>query len=113
MFRPNMTCMIAPNNARNLHGEDVPGTPFPEGCALVSLKAEAKATNSRAQLAGSMEHAEDLGLTASIMLTAATRAKLSDQITIAGQVLRIVSIEPQFSTMGVLDHHLVGGTPWV
>ncbi|MEZ2310750.1 hypothetical protein AB6809_29320 [Paraburkholderia sp. RCC_158] len=113
MFTPNMRCLIAPNSARNLYGEDVPGTPFPEGCALVSLKTEAKATNSRAQLAGSMEHAEDLGVTASIMLTAATKAKLGDQLTIAGQVLRIVSMEPQISTMGVLDHYLAGGTPWV
>ena len=113
MFQPNMTCLIAPNSARNLYGEDVPGTPVTERCAVASLKAEAKATNSRAQLSGSESHAEDTNVTASIMLTPATTAALGSQLTVAGQVLRIVSLEPQFSTMGVLDHYLAGGAPWV
>ena len=113
MFIPNMTCQIAPNTGRSLYGEDVPGTSFPERCAIAELKASALDTSPRALISGSQTHAEDLAVTASVMLTPATRAKIGDQLSVTGQVLRIVSLAPQFSTMGQLDHYLAGGTPWV
>jgi hypothetical protein len=113
MFQPNMFCWIAPNTGRNLYGEDQPGMPVREGCAIVELKSAAQATNSRAQLSGSQTHAEDLAIIAELMLTAKSAAKLGDKLTVAGIELRIVGFTPQFNTSGVLDHYLVAGSPWV
>lgn len=112
MFLPNLKCLIAKKVARNVHSEDVLGTPVQEGCAVLGMKSAAVLTNSKAELSGSQERAEDLNITARLMLTTNTVAALGDQITVARTVIRVVSLEPQFSTAGVLDHFVCGGTPW-
>jgi hypothetical protein len=113
MFTPNQSCWITPPTGRNLYGEDIDGTPVQERCAVVQLLSRAQATNSRAQLAGSQTHGEDLVITGKIKLTAKTTARLGDKLLAVDTALRIVSITPKFTTSGVLDHYDVEGTPWV
>jgi len=113
MFTPNQWCTITPPAARNIYGEDIDGVPVRERCAVVQLLSKAQATNSRAQLAGSQTHAEDLVITGKLLLPPKTIAKLGDKLTVAGIELRIVSSTPKFNTFGVLDHYDVEGTPWV
>jgi hypothetical protein len=113
VFTPNQWCTITPPSGRNLYGEDIDGKPVREGCAIVQLLSKAQATNSRAQLAGSQTHAEDLVITGKIKLAAKTIARLGDKLTAAGTELRVISITPKFTTFGELDHFDVEGTPWV
>jgi hypothetical protein len=112
MFRGNKTCQIATSAERNLYGEETPGVPVTERCAVVELVQKAATTNQRAQMAGSMAHAEDLGVTAKIKLEPGTTAVLGAQLTVDGVALRIVSITPKNTTFGRLDHYDVECAPW-
>jgi len=113
VFRPNQKCLIAKTTERDVHGDAVVGTPVEEGCAVLGLTSAAEFTNSNTQLAASQTRAQDLMITGRLMLTSKTIAALGDQITVARTVLKVVSLEPQFSTTGALDHFVCGGTPWV
>src|ERR1700757_1930411 len=100
MFRPNLTCTVTKADGRNRYGESQPGASFSEPCAITKAEAAAKPTNSRAQLSGSQTHAEDLQITAGVMLLPTTRVALGDRLTVAGMVLRIVSLGQEFDTFG-------------
>jgi hypothetical protein len=113
MFRGNKNCQIAVAGERNLYGEETPGTSKTERCAVVELVQKVSVTNQRAQMAGSMAHAEDLGVTAKIKLEPGTTAVLGAQLTVDGVALRIVSITPKNTTFGRLDHYDVECAPWV
>jgi hypothetical protein len=112
MFSPNNRCTIAPITGHNIYGESIEGKPLPERCSVIELKMAAVVTNSRALESGSQTHAEDLTITGKIMLSPKTAATLGARLTVAGQVLRVVALTPQYSTSGALDHYVAGCTPW-
>jgi hypothetical protein len=113
MFRGNKLCTVAIAGERNLYGEEAaPTVGLTERCAVVQLLQKAAMTNQRAQMAGSMAHAEDLAITAKIKLEPGTSAVLGAQITVDGVQLRVVSITPKNTTYGQLDHFDVECAPW-
>jgi hypothetical protein len=114
MFRGNKPCIVALAGERNLYGEEqAPAAGVTERCAVVELIQKAAMTNQRAQMAGSMAHAEDLAITSKIRLEPGTVAVLGAQITVDGVQLRVVSITPKNTTYGQLDHYDVECVPWV
>lgn len=112
MLNKNAVCIIRKVTGTDVYGQRTLGTSVSEPCAVVKLKKTAQHTTVRADSSGSKGYAEEFSMFNRVHLDKSTSAAIGDQLTVHGQVIRIMSMQPRFDVLGPLDYYEVEGEPW-
>jgi hypothetical protein len=112
MLIPNLTLTYKKRIGTDLYGTETLSASATERCAIVKLRFEAQHTTVRADSSGSRGYASEFAAQTKILVLANTAIEISDQITIQGVTLRVVSKFPRHSVIGLLDHFELTGVPW-
>ncbi len=104
MFKPVTTCVISTSSGPDVYGMPMPSAKVVEKCFVVMLNVSSQKTQLRPQLSSSRGSAAELESDALILLAANTSAKIDDEITVMGYVLKIASKFARQDLDGNLDH---------
>ena len=113
MFRANLHCRIQLASGKNdVHGQPIPGRFVPERCAIVKLVVINEKSSVRADSSASRGNARELESESTILLPAATQARIDDIIIVSGFQLRIMAMQPRYDVTGRLDHFETNAAMW-
>lgn len=114
MLNANNTCQIYSRSGGDVYGQSsLASTPVTERCCVIRLERKLEPTTVRADSSGSRGHGDEMTLGSRLLLDARTVARLGDQISVAGVLLRVTGMNPVFDAVsGEMDHYAVTGEAW-
>lgn len=112
MFVPNNSGYLSYRSGSNKFGEPTYDAPVKVPCAVIQIKDDIKKTAIRTDSSASRANADELVAVANILFPTSVRIANGDKFQIAGFDLRVIMVEPRFSTAGVLDHNECAFEAW-
>lgn len=111
-FRPNVDCSISPPGPDDEYGRPTATAMRPAKCGVVKLVFQAVKTALRTDASATHGGARELEALVQLLFLPETGIDLDWVVDIAGRLVRVMSIEPQFNVAGRLDHYQVGCDMW-
>lgn len=104
MFIPNNFGLLSHKSGSNKFGEPIYAAPARTPCAVIEIKDDIKKTAIRTDASASRANADELVAVATMLFPPKTPIVNGDKFQIAGFDLRVIMVEPRYTTAGVLDH---------
>jgi hypothetical protein len=105
MFIPNNKGRLFKRAGYNKFGEETFSTAVEIPCSVVKLQGTLVKSPIRTDSSASRGNADEIISSAVILFpTYVTRPVIGDKFEIAEMTLRVLSVEPRYSTIGTLDH---------
>jgi hypothetical protein len=112
MYFSNNSGALSKRVSTDVYGEPRYSTPIIVGCAVVHLNGTIKKSPVRADSSASRANADEVIEAAKILFPPLTDIALGDRFIIATIDLRVISVEPRYSTSRGLDHIQCGFEAW-
>jgi hypothetical protein len=112
MLNSNATCQIRKLLGFDVYGKPKLGDPVTEKCAILKLRKEMQHTTVRADGSQSRGHGDEFVATNKIHLDGRTVATLGDQVSVAGVLIKVTSLNPSHDVLGPIDHWELVGELW-
>jgi hypothetical protein len=104
LFKPNQRCQLRKQLGHNAYGEERLGEPSTLKCTVVRISSGGQKSSVRADSSATRGAAEEIVSDAKILFEKNATIGVNDQVSIAGVLLRVISVEPRWDIRGNLDH---------
>ncbi|SER25963.1 hypothetical protein SAMN05216548_1148 [Faunimonas pinastri] len=112
MFIPNNTGRLSRKIGMTIKAEARFSIPETVDCGVVSLANTDQKTSVRSDSSASRGSAQETVSDAKILFPATVTIIAGDRFEIAGFTLKVITVQPRYSVLGILDHYEVDFAHW-